>query len=300
MTISAQSGISSLFTALPAELRLQIYEQLFEGSTVSYKKKHTAGGGRAHHSILLPSGHCNFLLACNQAYGEAIKIYWSRITLYGDPEDKELTFFLGNIVPDLAKPYIRHIRGLNSRELPYRPLDRCLKDYRRLQTIAFEGEWSINVAALGDRGASPTMEDWAAEYCMTQLRWKFAKLLCDGGPAVVFRGVYSLDVGDYSPEMLEEKFPDMIKGLQKQRKVSLFVHHATSGSPWFRGLEGANSLISHRSASITAAQTMASSPMVPQLRMTERRVLQSSLRTARRRRKICQKGFEDHTVDHHR
>lgn len=214
-----QTNICSLFTVFPAELRLHIYEQLFEGSKVTYKKKHTVGG-RTQLSILQPSDHCNFLLTCNQAYDEAIKIYWSKTTLYGDPDDDELTFFLDCIVPDFAKPYIRHIRGLNSGELPYRPLEGCLKDYKRLQTIGFEEEWSINVAALGDKGASPTMEDWVAEYCMTQSGWKFSKVLYDDGPAVVFRGVYRLDVGDYSPEMLEEKFPNMSKDHKNERKVS--------------------------------------------------------------------------------
>ncbi|KAG8162344.1 hypothetical protein KVR01_008109 [Diaporthe batatas] len=223
-----QGDYCALFTVLPVEVRLHIYEALFEGSEVRYKKKHTVGS-RTQLSILQPSDHHNFLLTCNQAYDEAIKIYWSKTTLYGDPDDDELTFFLGCIVPDIAKPYIRHIRGLNSGELPDRPLQECLEDYQRLQTIGFEEEGLIDIASLGDHGASPTMEDWVEENCRAQSSWKFSSILRDAGPTVVFRGVYRLDVEDFSPELLEEKFPHTIEDLQNERKICFYNYSTDWG-----------------------------------------------------------------------
>ncbi|POS71090.1 hypothetical protein DHEL01_v210515 [Diaporthe helianthi] len=221
MAETDQTNLSPLFAVLPAELRLQIYEELFEGSRVHYKKKHTVGN-RTQLSILLPSNHCNFLFTCEQAYDEALKTYWRKTTLYGDPDDDELTFFLGCIVPDYAKPLIRHISGLNSGELPDRPLAECLKDYRALQTIGFEERWFVDLDSLGDHGGSPTMKEWAEENCMAESCGKVSKLVYDGGPEVVFRGVYSLAVGVYSPELLEEKFPNGVEDFENEREVCLY------------------------------------------------------------------------------
>lgn len=210
-----QTNSSPLFAMLPAELRLMIYEDMFEGSKASYKRKHTVGG-RTQYSVLLPTYHCNFLLTCKQAYDEAIKIYWRKTTLYGDPDDDELTFFLGSIVPNFAKLHVKHIRGLNSCELPDRPVDGCLKDYQSLQTISFEEKWTFNASCLGSHGTPATMKDWVAEYCDFQSRSKFSKLLCDSGPTVVCRGSFRLS-------LLEESFINMVEEFEKERKVILHV-----------------------------------------------------------------------------
>ncbi|KAH8742605.1 hypothetical protein F5883DRAFT_530693 [Diaporthe sp. PMI_573] len=137
MAATDQKDTSPVFSVLPPELRLLIYEDVFEGSRASYKRSHTVGG-RTQLSVLVPSNHYNFLLTCNQAYDEAIKTYWSKTTLYGDPEDHEMTFFLGSIVPNFAKLHVRHVRGLNNYELDDRPVGACLKEYQELQTVNSE------------------------------------------------------------------------------------------------------------------------------------------------------------------
>lgn len=244
MADPGQADFSPLFGVLPVELRLQIYEELFAGSKASYKKKHTIGS-RTELNILLPSDHYNFLLTCRQAYNEALMTYWSQTTLYGDPDDNDSVHFLGSVVPDIAKPRIKHIRGLNSCELPNLPLEECLKDYQRLQSIGFEEEWFINVASLGDHGASPTMQEWAEEHCLGQSSWKFSKLVRGGGPAVVFRGVYRIAIGVCSLDLVERKFPDVVEDYQNQHKVNITFSqfHIMKRSLWIHDLEGANSLI---------------------------------------------------------
>jgi hypothetical protein len=211
-----ESNISPLFEVLPPELRLLVYEEIFEGSKASYKRKHTVKG-RTQLSVLVPSYHCNFLLTCNQAYDEAIKTYWSKTTLYGDPEDVELTFFLGSIVPNFAKLHVRHIRGLNPHELDERPgVDSCLKQYRRLRTVGFKEQWIFNKPYMRTHGSPPSMEDeeWVKLHCNLQSRLKFSKLVLDGGPAVICGSVFRLillegnTVGRYEEERKVGNIPN--------------------------------------------------------------------------------------------
>ena len=213
MSAAGQTNTFPLFAALPAELRLLIYEQMFEGSKASYKRRHTVGS-RTQLSVLVPTYHCNFLLTCHQAYNEALKIYWSKTTLYGDPDDRELLFFLRSIVPNYAKLHVKHIRGLNSHDLRDRPVDVCLKDYQKLQTVGFEEKWILNSASLGTHRTPPTMEEWVKKHCKEQSRRKFSKLLCDSGPAVVCRGVFRL-------ALLEGKTTNIVEEYENELKVIL-------------------------------------------------------------------------------
>lgn len=72
----------------------------------------------------------------------------------------------------------------------------------------------------------------------------------------------------------------------------MFTAHAMKCYPWLRGLEGANSLFSDRSASITAAQTMASLLMLLLVNMTMRLVLQRYWKNTRLKEKAVGRALK--------
>lgn len=174
-----------LFTKLPTEIRLRIYDEVFEGSRASYKQRFVMGyPSRMHHNILLPSDHHNFLFTCRKAYNEALQSYWSNTILYGDHEDDELVFFLQSVVPDFAKQHIRHIRGLSAFNLDQDRVRGCLDEFQSLQTIGFGYGMMFNMTG---RVNPPTIQEQIDEKMKDVAHSRFNKLIYDGGPAVISR-----------------------------------------------------------------------------------------------------------------
>lgn len=189
MAIPSQIDASPFFTVLPPELRLQIYEAMFEGSKAGYKQEYTVGSHTQHH-VLLPTYHYKFLLTCRQAYNEALKTYWSKTILYGDYADRELVFFLRSVVPDFAKLHVRHIRGLNDYAIRRCPIRECLQDFKKLQTIGFNSRWFLNVTPyIRNHELPPEMLEQVEEHLKSHPPGdgEFSQLIYDGGPVVLGR-----------------------------------------------------------------------------------------------------------------
>lgn len=173
-----------LFTKLPTEIRLRIYDAVFEGSRASYKRRIVMGyPGRPYHNILLPTDHCNFLLTCRKAYNEALQSYWSNTILCGDHEGTEIVFFLQSVVPAFAKLHVRHIRGLWPGNLEEHPVRGCLDEFKSLQTIGFGYRRIFNMEGLDN---PPTIQEQIEEE-MKDAQLRFNSLIYDGGPAVISR-----------------------------------------------------------------------------------------------------------------
>lgn len=171
---------SPLFDKIPVELRLQIYEDVFEGSKTTYKQSHVIGH-RTYHRILLPTNHHNLVLTCRQAYNESQQTYWKKTILYGDYDSVEAVFFLRSVVPDFAKPHIQHIRGLSATCLRAHSVRACLQAFQSLQTIGFEYVWTFNMTGWDN---PPTIQEQAEDHFKWSA-WKFDGLIYDGGPAVI-------------------------------------------------------------------------------------------------------------------
>ncbi|KAG6355240.1 hypothetical protein INS49_004321 [Diaporthe citri] len=186
MADNEQPNDSPLFTKIPAELRLQIYNEIFEGSRTTYRQS-LVMGHRTYRNILWPTDHRNFLLTCRQAYNEALETYWSKAILYGDHGDKELVFSLQSVVPGFAKLHIKHIRGLCALDVWEHPVRGCLHEFRGLQTVAFEYRMICNVTGLDN---PPTIQEQVDEDFKDD-HWRFNKLIYDGGPAVTCRVFFS-------------------------------------------------------------------------------------------------------------
>lgn len=182
MVDEEQPKDSPIFTKLPAELRLQIYNEIFEGSRTTYKQS-LVMGHRMYRNILWPTDHHNFLLTCRKAYNEALESYWSNTILYGDNDEKKLVFFLQSVVPGFAKQHIKHIRGLCAFDLEDRLTRECLDGFQNLQTIGFEYGWIFNMT---DWDNHPTIQEQIDDSFQAD-QWRFDKLIYDGGPAVVCR-----------------------------------------------------------------------------------------------------------------
>ncbi|KAI7782207.1 hypothetical protein LA080_013752 [Diaporthe eres] len=143
---------SPLFTKLPPELRLQIYNEVFEGSRTTYKQNLVIGH-RTYRNILSPTDHRNFLLNCRKAYNEAHETYWNKTILYGDPGHEDLAVFLRSVVPDFAKPHLNNIRDLCGRDDVWFPVPQCLEEFPNLQTIGFRIDVTFN--PLNERDGIP-------------------------------------------------------------------------------------------------------------------------------------------------
>lgn len=180
-----QPNDSPLFTKLPVELRLQIYNEIFEGSKTSYKQTLVIGH-RTYRNILWPTDHRNFLLTCRKAYTEALETYWSKTILYGDHDDRQLVFFLQSVVPGFAKLRIKHIRGLFAVHLWQHPVRGCLDGFRSLQTVGFQYGTVFNMTG---RDNPPTIQDQIAED-LKRAHLRFDDLVYDGGPVVICRVFY--------------------------------------------------------------------------------------------------------------
>lgn len=213
---TGQIDDSPFFTVLPAELRLQIYEEIFEGSKASYKQEHTIGN-HTRHNVLLPTYHYKFLFTCRQAYNEALKTYWSKTILYGDYADRELVFFLRSMVPDFAKLHVKHIRGLNSYDIEKRPVRGCLEDFHNLQTIGFKSRYFFNmIPFIGNDEVPPMMREQAEEYFDHKNGDDFSQLIYDSGPAVLCRVFFCRGTME-GPYLTEGEF-------EKDRKVINMTH----------------------------------------------------------------------------
>lgn len=192
MAIPSQIDPSPFFEVLPPELRLMIYEEIFEGSQACYKQEYTVGSHTQHH-VLLPTYHYKFLLTCRQAYNEALKTYWSKTILYGDYADRDLVFFLRSVVPDFAKLHVRHIRGLNDYDVRRSSIRGCLEDFKKLQTIAFKSRWFFNMNPyIRNDEMPPEMEEQVEEHLKRHDPGpgEFSQLIYDGGPAVLGRVLF--------------------------------------------------------------------------------------------------------------
>lgn len=190
MADKEQPNNSPLFTKLPAELRLQIYKEIFEGSRTTYKPSLVIGH-RTYRNILWPTEHRNFLLTCRKAYNEAHDTYWNKTILYGDPGQKDLAFFLRSVVADFAKPHLKHIRDLCGYLHLWPPVPQCLEEFPNLESIGFRVNVTFN--ARIKRGGIPlTLQERVEDY-FKFTDTEMTKLIHASGPSLVCRISFSLD-----------------------------------------------------------------------------------------------------------
>lgn len=107
---------SPLFTILPAELRLQIYEAIFEGSQANiflWSVEETEYRSLYHYK-LRPTPHNLLLFVCRGIYNEALTVYWSQTTidLGGSKLPHRWSCLMLDAIPIYARPYIRYITGV--------------------------------------------------------------------------------------------------------------------------------------------------------------------------------------------
>lgn len=122
---------SPLFNKLPAEIRVQIYEEAFAGSKLRlilipsvWSDDPVPSGGRR--SIFRSTGHHNFLLTCRAVYDEALSNYWSKTLVFCGTYDNVAdrlkipqaghtfhTTYVANRISDFAKGQIKHLRQVN-------------------------------------------------------------------------------------------------------------------------------------------------------------------------------------------
>lgn len=109
--------LSPLFK-LPAEVRNNIYRETFAGSEIAlvfdpplWDQVVPVTGRR---SIFVDANRShNFLLTCAQVYLEALALYWSSTTVRSGSDRFSRGFFLSRI-PELARPYIQHLRAIDT------------------------------------------------------------------------------------------------------------------------------------------------------------------------------------------
>lgn len=156
---------SPLFTSLPVEIRLQIYDEVFTGSKLTLvitPSRHSRDpvplGGRR--TIFESTGHHNFLLTCRVVYHEALSSYWSK-TLVVCGTSERLANFLGletgdlfhltyvaNRMSDFAKAHIKHLREVepfkdpvyqDTHDLPFREF---ISLFPQLETCEIRSDYS--------------------------------------------------------------------------------------------------------------------------------------------------------------
>lgn len=112
---------SLFFTMLPAELRLKIYDEAFEGSTaiiISFPWHRAATSDQDwmmpwQKWMLRPSQHHQLLLTCHAVYEEAMPVYWSQtvVDMGGtDPGPGAVVMFV--VFPSHARQYVQHITNV--------------------------------------------------------------------------------------------------------------------------------------------------------------------------------------------
>lgn len=119
-----------LLDTLPVELRLNIYEFLFQGSKVhaALTEQAESSSTRSPAVFLRHSEHFKLLLSCRTVYNEALATYWSNTVLklecpplkFRRPSEfrpakfklDEYAHRLCTSLPEEAKANVRHIRGM--------------------------------------------------------------------------------------------------------------------------------------------------------------------------------------------
>lgn len=114
---------------LPVELRLTIYEMLFEGSQARVTLAKTADSSTQSTTVILRySKHLNLLLSCRAICNEALATYWSKTVLRLEcppvqfrrpsefrPAKFKLDTYAHRLcasLPQSVKANVRHIRGM--------------------------------------------------------------------------------------------------------------------------------------------------------------------------------------------
>lgn len=113
---------ASLFLELPAELRIQIYRDIFRGSRVIFnprrRKDKTKGIRKGQHDVFYTTSQWLILLTCRQCYYEGRCIFWEETRLHGgDLEDMFSADFLPAAVSDFTKSHVRHLRCISHQSL---------------------------------------------------------------------------------------------------------------------------------------------------------------------------------------
>lgn len=119
-----------LLDTLPVELRLNIYEFVFQGSKVhaALTEQAESSSTQSPAVSLRHSEHFKLLLSCRTIYNEALAIYWSNTALklecpplkFRRPSEfrpakfklDEYAYHLCTSLPEEAKANVRHIRGM--------------------------------------------------------------------------------------------------------------------------------------------------------------------------------------------
>lgn len=113
---------SLFFMMLPAELRLKIYDEAFEGSTAKITSLpwHRAATFDQNWMMpwkkwmLRPSQHHQLLLTCHAVYEEAMPVYWSRtvVDMRGDDMYPGAGVMFA-VFPSHARQYVQHITNVS-------------------------------------------------------------------------------------------------------------------------------------------------------------------------------------------
>ncbi|KAI0817446.1 hypothetical protein GGR55DRAFT_18729 [Xylaria sp. FL0064] len=96
-----------VFCSLPAELRVMIYDVLFEGATVEFN--HTTVGKPRPFEI---EGDLNILFTCRMCYNEGLEALWRDAIVYG-PDSNATLFDLSKHLGENERKWIRDIREVD-------------------------------------------------------------------------------------------------------------------------------------------------------------------------------------------
>lgn len=131
---------SKLLEALPVEIRLQIYDDVFRGSRVTVQRidQPTPGSKRLE---LRPSHHYQLLLVCRQIYAEALSAYWSSTVMdsaMNPPLDFDNFPEVLRTTPVFARPLVREICCKGFREVPGLDINQFAGRFARLERLVME------------------------------------------------------------------------------------------------------------------------------------------------------------------
>lgn len=131
-----------LFTKLPAELRLEIYREVFSGSQATIE-----GAPSCSSKLFLkPTDHNQLLFTCHQVYKEACPTYWSKTAVRIRPgsllDSNDQEQFLG-VIPSHARSLIEELQGRMVGRRAEMGLDEFFSHFKRLRTIRLNDTFDI-------------------------------------------------------------------------------------------------------------------------------------------------------------
>ncbi|KAH9994900.1 hypothetical protein F4779DRAFT_607866 [Xylariaceae sp. FL0662B] len=143
------------FLAIPPELRLLIYRNVFQGSSVGliHRQRNSEGSGPVADGqpseTFVTSDYPSILLTCKQCYNEGLALFWQEtrvIVRVREYPYASALFLLDRCLSGFAKANIKHIRDVELRRRSYhmahQATQEALDKFPRLETYQVSLGWT--------------------------------------------------------------------------------------------------------------------------------------------------------------